>query len=308
MSNNRSSGGGRKDSNNNNKKGDSDENLLDQTIVDKLNAIQRSIELSETNLRNHIDQKIQSLSADISNNEKRIDTVSITAERASTLANENYDGIQQLNERVGKLETEKNELVQKINDMTKRESTQLVRINIMQKRLEDQTCRNSRNSLMIRGIPETDNETWDNTRVNLCNALAPVVGKDADDINKMIERVHRGKARQNQNNENNGETPGRTIHCRFYDWNDSEFVKQQAIKNGRGHNIFIEQRYGPDTTYRQNLAKAERKKLKADKVIVSGYVKYPAKLFVKYEATQRHYSFHSDFSNHDVPLLPAEDS
>ena len=100
---------------------------------------------------------------------------------------------------------------------------------------------------------------------------------------------------------NEGEV-ARAIHCRFFDWNDSEFIKLQTIKNSRRSNIFVEQHYGPDTTYRRNLAKAERKKLKDENAIFSGHVKYPAKLFVKYAATDRNYSLHSDFSDHDVPL------
>ena len=279
-----------------------DECALEQTLADKLTAIQESIERSETNLRNHIDLKIQSLSQDIVKNERRIEDVSTTADEAKNSAIVNCNKINLLTERVGKLETEKGELEGKVTALTQRESTQLVRINVMQKRLEDQTNRNSRNSLIIRGVPETDDESWDDTRENLCAALAPVVGKDPSEISKMIERVHRGKARQNQNND--GETP-RAIHCRFFDWNDSEYIKLHTIKNSRRSNIFVEQHYGPDTTYRRNLAKAERKKLKDENVIVSGHVKYPAKLFVKYEATERHYSFHSDFSNHDVPL-PAQ--
>ena len=276
-----------------------DESTLDQTLADKLTAIQESIERSESNVRNHIDLKIQSLSQDIAKNQKLIADVTNTADEAKYLANVNSDEIKLLTERVGNLETEKGELEDKVTALTQRESTQLVRINVMQKRLEDQTNRNSRTSLIIRGVPETDDESWDDTRHNLCTALAPIVGKEPNEISDMIERVHRGKARQNQNN--NGEV-ARAIHCRFFDWNDSELIKLQAIKSSRRSNIFVEQYYGPNTTYRRNLAKAERKKLKEENVIFSGHVKYPAKLFVKYAATDRQYSFHSDFSNEDVPL------
>ena len=141
-----------------------------------------------------------------------------------------------------------------------------------------------------------------NTRHNLCQALAPVLEKDPDDINNMIERVHRGRARPNQNGETDDDNKCRIIHCCFFDWNDSEFIKTMAIKNGRNSNIYVEQRYGPDTTYRRNLAKEQRKKLKADNTIVGGFVKFPAKLFVKYDRSAKHYSFHSDFSNIPVPL------
>ena len=73
------------------------------------------------------------------------------------------------------------------------------------------------------------------------------------------------------------------------------------LKHGfsKKDNIFIEQRYGPDTTWRRNQAKLLRKHLISRKEIVSGYVNFPAKLMVK-KTKEGKYSLHTDFSHIDV--------
>ena len=97
------------------------------------------------------------------------------------------------------------------------------------------------------------------------------------------------------------------VHARFYDWNDSERIKLLARKNYKTAKIFVDQRYGPDTTWRRNQAMAARKELKAQGAIVKGFVKYPAKLLVKYTLADEHYSTHKDFSPMDVLIRELED-
>ena len=111
----------------------------------------------------------------------------------------------------------------------------------------------------------------------------------------MIERIHRSPAKPHDDGR------PRTIHALFYDWNDSEKVKNAFRKRGAQHNIFVDQRYGPDTSYRQNKALELRKRLKAAGTIKAGYVAYPAKLMVRY-GTEKIYTMHEDFSKVDVPV------
>ena len=79
-------------------------------------------------------------------------------------------------------------------------------------------------------------------------------------------------------------------------------MKQLAFKHGSSSNIFIDQHYGPDTTWRRNQALACRKELKAAGSIVSGYVQYPANLMVKYSVQDQKYVLNKDFSKLEVPL------
>ena len=60
--------------------------------------------------------------------------------------------------------------------------------------------------------------------------------------------------------------------------------------------------YAPLTTQRRNLAYGTRKKLKAEGVITSGYVEFPAKLMVNIagdrgEDGKKQYRLHTNFSS-----------
>ena len=106
---------------------------------------------------------------------------------------------------------------------------------MLQHRVEDQTCRNTRNSIIVKGVKENRGEkTWDETRRVLCDALAPHVNIASQEISKMIERVHRGRQRKV-----NDQRP-RVIHARLYDWNDVEMLKDRMRKNGKNSNIYLD--------------------------------------------------------------------
>ena len=69
----------------------------------------------------------------------------------------------------------------------------------------------------------------------------------------------------------------------------------------RNQNVFIDQKYGPDTEYRRNKAMECRRRLIEDGTAVKAYVAYPAKLMVKQSATEKHYTMYEDFSQTPVP-------
>ena len=140
-------------------------------------------------------------------------------------------------------------------------------------------------------------------------ALADVIDLDEEEIDEMIERVHRGTKQHNNDmdgNDNSGEDAAKIapIQAQFYDWNDCQTILRMMRK--AKSNIFVEQMYGPDTTYRQNQALAVRKDLKAAGTIKSGFVRYPARLFVKYpnDPPKKKYTFYQDFSDIPVPDRP----
>ena len=152
----------------------------------------------------------------------------------------------------------------------------------------------------MKGIPESPNEKWDTTKKILASNLSKLCKMEETDVVTYIERAHRGK--QTKDKKKDGK---RDIHVLFYDWNDSQHILSQFLEHGRGQNIFIEQRYGPETTFRQNKAKEERRNLKGANAIHSGYVKFPAQLMVKYTKNDAKYTLHKDFSRIEVDILPS---
>ena len=89
----------------------------------------------------------------------------------------------------------------------------------------------------------------------------------------------------------------------FHNWNHCQKILEGFKKFGflQKDNIYVEQRYGPITTWRRNEAKKLRKLLKEKKEILSGYVAYPAKLMVKHSKEGK-YFLHTDFSNAEVTV------
>lgn len=68
-----------------------------------------------------------------------------------------------------------------------------------------------------------------------------------------------------------------------------------------GSKLYCNQKYGPLTTARRNMALQLRKQLKSDNKIVSAFVKFPAQLMVKTEQGRDiKYHMHTDFSKEKV--------
>ena len=139
------------------------------------------------------------------------------------------------------------------------------------------------------------------TKKRPAEVLATGTKLKVNDITNWIERAHRGKERED------GKKAGmRDIHVLFTSWKHSDLILSKFLKHGRGKGVFVEQRYGPDTTYRQNMAKKLRRTLIDNEEIACGFVKYPAALMVKYDKDAAHYVKHKDFSREEVPLKTAQ--
>ena len=270
-------------------------------VEDEENDIPTLIRNLEANLKAHTERECKALKDSIHENNELITKATQIANNAHDLANENKGNVDLLSGKIDKLEDEKKKLQDQV-------STHSLQINVLQSRLEDQTCRNTRNTLIIRGIPKTERETsWEHTRKAVYEALADIIDLEEAEIDEMIERVHRGTKQRNNDdaddNDNRAEADGKIppIQAKFYNWNDCQTILQLMRK--AKSNIFVDQMYGPDTTYRQNQALALRKELKAAGTIKSGFVRYPARLFVKYpnDPPKKKYSFYQDFSEIPIP-------
>ena len=112
-------------------------------------------------------------------------------------------------------------------------------------------------------------------------------------VGDMFERIHRGAGKGDDKNP-------RAVFALLYNWNNVEVLMWGLRKHGKDSKIYIDQQYGPITTYRRKLALNARKDLKEEKSITSGFVKFPAKLMVK-NGTKAKYVMNQDFSKVQIP-------
>ena len=81
-----------------------------------------------------------------------------------------------------------------------------------------------RNNIRVKGIPESDNETWEDVEVKVKRAIKGKLDLDVD-----IERAHRVERRKTKSGQANQSQP-RTIVCRLRDWKQREQVLRKARK------------------------------------------------------------------------------
>ena len=120
---------------------------------------------SEKTLMQHISVQCQELKASVNENKQLIAKAAKNAYDALNLANTNSNRIDELAEKIEKLETDKVDLIEK-------NATQSIQITVLQRRLEDQTSRFARNSLIFRGVPEdVEEKSWEETRTKICDTF-----------------------------------------------------------------------------------------------------------------------------------------
>ena len=174
----------------------------------------------------------------------------------------------------------------------------------LEEKLEERTNRQLRKTLVFKGIPSkyanssTPNkkETWQETEEIVRQHISEVTGMEYDDTDGFIERCHRSAP----NPKYLGSSP-QPIFAAIYDWKDCERLTEAFRKNNiqKRSKVQCDYKYGPKTTRRRNMALNERKTLKSQGKIVSGYVAYPAKLMVKLQGEQD-YKLHKDFSKAEI--------
>ena len=250
----------------------------------------------EQNLKSVIDKKFSAIF-------KKLDEVRNLANETSkstkwcedqieTIKETHTDELASMNKQLDDL-TEKHDLLSKALD------TSSVRACVLERKLEDQINRSSRNSLVFKGIRENDKESWLDTQ----KTLSKVISETADDVTRdeafdMIERCHR-----NPHPPTRVKQGKRDINVLFRSWDDSQYVLKQfrmACIRGESNGVSADQKFGVVTTARRNHALHIRKELKSAGTIAHGYVAYPAKLLVKYRSSDAKFHLHEDFSQMEV--------
>ena len=169
----------------------------------------------------------------------------------------------------------------------------------LEEKLEEQTNRGLRNTLIFKNIEEEKDEKWKETTEKVVTAIKKASKNSVtfEDALDMIERSHRGN-QKNKNKTAKDRRP-RPVYALISDWRHAEQLREYFLKKPKSMNIFCEQMYGPRTTWRRNKALAKRKEMKANGEITSGFVSYPAKLMVKKRGNDS-YTLEHDFSEEKV--------
>ena len=241
-------------------------------------------------LKSALKQQKEELLADFAKELKGVkDELKTLTDKVNTIQKTADDALEKAN---------KNEAV--IETLSAALSANAETIKSLESKLEDNVNRQCRKTLIIKGIKEKPNETWDTTEQLVAKKISQATNGDTseDRALRMIERAHRSRP-------NKFKKGCRDIYAALYDWKDAEFVlKSFTAKNisDKSFNVFCEQKYGPLTTARRNQALIARKSLKANGEIISGYISYPAKLMVKYPGQKKDdkFTMHEDFSNIDI--------
>ena len=110
-----------------------------------------------------------------------------------------------LEERVHNLEEVNKELTEELKHARETEDIQAIQINTLQYRQKDQTNRNCRRTLIVRGIPEVPNEKWNDTKSLLASNIAKLCKLPEDGMMKAIERAHHSKMIKNNKKAGRGD-------------------------------------------------------------------------------------------------------
>ena len=151
-------------------------------------------------------------------------------------------------------------------------------INDIKKKLDNEVNRGMRKTLIFRGIPESENETWDETTNSLVSFLLTMDNTlQRKEVENDIERDHRG-------GKNQSDGKPRLVFAKFHSWKRSEFFKSTVVNDktrSKRDRVYGDQMYSPEVTERRNKALKHRKSLIDSGSKGKMFVKYPAILMVK---------------------------
>ena len=166
--------------------------------------------------------------------------------------------------------------------------------------LENRTNRQLRRTLIFKNIPERkDDETYAEVKTLLAEIIDSHTEISKEEALAGIERAHREAKRDG------GLRQGkRKIFVAFLNWELPQKILDEFRKKciaDRAFDIYVEQMYGPLTSLRRNLAFQQRKSLKEQGAITSGFVAFPARLMVNIPGDvdmngKKVYRLHHNFS------------
>ena len=257
--------------------------ITNAQLEEFLKEQQKQTELTIKNtIKDAIKNEFKSLKEEIVRLQSELESVSGVAENATKLT-------EMLSKDCMQLKEENTNLKSKLHNIINEQDS-------LQEIIEDNQNRQLRKTLVFKGIPEQkfrdeqntnadgsprmNPESWDDTATILATQISESLeDTTVEQARAMVERCHRGAV----NPRYKGNAP-RPIFAAFVNWRDSERVKETFHKNNiadRDCGMYAEQKFGPRTTVRRNIAMKERKQLIDTHIIISGYVSHPARLMIK---------------------------
>ena len=189
-------------------------------------------------------------------------------------------------------------------------SRKSVFLNQLIEKVEDRTNRQLRETLVFKNIPEEGREeTYMQTKELLATTINRVIPEYSYDfVFSQIKRAHRERNRNNDDGRQNLRAGKRLIFAAFHSWDLCQKVievfRQKCIEDVN-FNIAADQKYGPLTSKRRQMAFQLRRQLLDAGHISSGFVDFPAKLMVNVPGERRPdgkklYKQHKNFSSDAV--------
>ena len=168
------------------------------------------------------------------------------------------------------------------------------KVNVLEDDLDDQTNRNMRSTLVVRGIAQdSDNESWEKTTDILSSKINEITEGQISvvEVKSFIERAHRIKGELHRG------SSGKPIIVKFNSWKSSELVKKSITNYARlkGGTIFVSQLYSKRINDRQYQARQYRKELFRENPDQNIFIQNPARLMGKKKGSAEKYRLLKSF-------------
>ena len=280
--------------------------LTVQTAIDEvrdkiINDLTALLDNRLTEFENDISSKILNLENVITQKSNEIDAQQDQISDLVALNNSQGAEIDKLWCEVNELKTASNAGKLVSENQEKLSSTIIKNIQTVEERVEERTNRQMRKTLVIKGVQEDGKESWDDTRDIVASVISKYITKCSfDDAYEMLDRVHRSPPTKNPN-----KVGKRDIYAALNTWDDCEYLIdcfRKINRRNKNLNIYFDYKYWPLTTRRRNMALKRRRELLQNGDIVQGFISYPAKLIVKFNANDE-YQLLENFSEMAVPDL-----
>ena len=238
------------------------------------NIFEKLLQSREENIINHITTECEKIN----------DNITALSHRITALE----DDVQKTQDNILALENEVTINKNNMNIQTTEMGNDVRLLNVLVKELEnqveDQTNRNMRNTLIIKGIREDPTEkNWDDATNALVSHLTSIFDWDPDSLNADIERCHRGRKEAVEMRNDNKRNQPRPIFVKFHSWKTAEQIRRRIIgaHKQKKTRIIVSQMFSKKTTKRMNDQLEIRKHLLLENKEWRAVVKFPGILLVK---------------------------
>ena len=272
---------------------------IDQSMKENHEEISRKIDVLHVRL-DGFDRRVKKLEDDFQQSDTRLGNLGAQVE---TIDEQLKQKLVTLTEKVASLEKQ----LEALKDMP-------TDVKQLAENIEDRTNRQLRETLVFKNIPEEGEEDYKDTK----ELLATTISEHCDGVSydfalSQIKRAHRESGHRRNGQDEHPREGKRLIYAAFHSWDLCQQIietfREKCIQD-RDFVIAADQKYGPKTSKRRQLAFQLRKQLKDSGEITSGFVEFPAKLMVnrpgetidngRNGGRKKVYRLHTNFSRHDV--------